>query len=281
MRPHDFNDLMDSDRLSHTGDRLYQLARAKYVRAADGFFDVATRPGVIDEASATTVNDVIHQLSAHAPSLNAQVDQYLHRHGFTGYSYLVSGSNADVIKARHANGHAYAIRIEHSSGADTRIISPFVVQAYQEYRDDDYALQAMPMVQILDQRDSEVPYEQQRTPLGKADARVVETTLRHMAMYAFNHCTSWAMKDMAVLPDGTPVQVDPGQISYLDPDMGKKPDIIANGLNNLHHYALALGDALPEQFQWFTAGGVWKQDLFFANPFTITPQYRGFRPSSF
>ena len=69
------------------------------------------------------------------------------------------------------------------------------------------------------------------------------------------------LKDIALLPDGTPVNVDPGQIRFQknsDVSLSQSMDILLSRANEL---------GLPDVFRWGQNDRTWKQDKFFPNPF--------------
>lgn len=67
-------------------------------------------------------------------------------------------------------------------------------------------------------------------------------------------------KDLAVLPDGTPIYVDPGAINLKSWDRqptSRDFEIIRDNTKRLN---------LPEPLSWVLPGGRFKQDLFFPKP---------------
>jgi hypothetical protein len=254
-----------------TANRLQKIGAGSYRRADDGHYEVITttkqrkRPG-------TTVREVVATMHQHVPALPRQLDSFMKAAGFTGFEPMAEGSTADILRACHANGHDYALRIVPASHHDTRITSPQVVQPYKTYTDENCTLELMPIVQILHQSDSDIPARQKLISPLDVDIKRIEHIVKDTARAAFTAATSWVMKDMGILPDGTPVQVDPGQITYIDEHMGMKPDLIRAGLASLRQST----QNMPAQFQWFNADGTWKQDRFFINPFVRKAYYQGF-----
>ena len=257
--------------LNDLGERLAVLAASTYVRAADGFYDVVS-PKDLPEAL-PSLCEAYEAACPYGGIIEPDFDASMKKAGFVSYTYLGSGDTADVMRANHGNGHHYAMRLD-VRFVDNRIVSPFIPQAFFTHDDmntTDIKIETLPEVRMLQLRDL-LEKDQDHYDLEPLQQETLSDVMRQFLAIAGNR-NHLDLKDVGIYPDGTPVFVDPGQLDYatrMDHDTAEQK------MSALHRISSVL--SLPEQFRWFAADGIWKQDKFFADPFKRTPYYRGFSP---
>lgn len=256
--------------------RLSAIAAQAYKRAADGYYDVAM-PAMPQPEAAASLSDIYNDHANARTAFSPTLERELKQSGFSSYNYLARGTGASVFTASHQNGHAYAIRFCSQSRIEERVISPLIVQPYRTIMDEPsrMKIEIMPVVQILALSESEIPEHQTAHPLSGDEEFVIETKIQEFIQAS--HSRSEApCRDLGILPDGTPIQPDPGQIHYRDRTLYKQPANVFKALATA--FANTRSQPVPDQLRWFTSEGTWKQDKFFGNPFQQAPHYRGFTP---
>lgn len=269
--------LYDTEILAPLARKLSRMATQAYVKSGDGHYQ--PKLSLPQKAPrADRISDIFERfLVTQPPAQSAKrLDETLRNDGFYHYTYLASGQDGDVFVANHNNGHEYAMRIaEYPKSRDFRAVSPMVVQPFRTHITNwNYVLEVMPLVQILTQSHTTPAANTINTTLSKRDGETLLSIMSQTAMTAGTYCNDFALKDMAILPDGTPIQPDPGQIQYVDAHMHQKPALIHAGLNMLYNTLYARPQ--PEQFRWITPDGQFKQDIFFKNPYKRKPYHQGF-----
>lgn len=281
MSHYAFKELLINEDIDRLGRQFFDAAIGAYRRADDGYFDAIFNyngealPKIYP--SIATLHDDCLGTACSVPS---QLENFLKESGFTGFSFLAKGGVSQaVLKGHHDNGHDYAIRIGQTGMRDQRIISPFVVQPFYYWSSGQYqgaVLEVLPLMQILSTPETQPPIGQQRFVIDDNAYFALETTLTYF-LNASHHQSSSPARDIGLMPDGTPVQVDPGQIQYADPVVNTTEHRIRVNFSRAHN-AMRSVPYLPSNFMWFAEDGGWKQDQFFKNPFTERPRYRSFRP---
>lgn len=254
--------------------KLQMIGSDAYTCAADGHFDV-----VMDKSRAqwsTSLEDVFEAQAKGRCRIDRDFESELYINGFSEFAHLVSSVDTHVFMARHGNGHDYTVSINlppqerKAAKPGKRIIMPLVLQPYLVRKNDGVTSEVLPIVQMLETEETPVPQLQAGHALDDREQMVLDRVLREF-MHA-SQCTSkndLLSKDTAVLPDGTPIQVDRGTFIY-----GPNSDAYM-ALVGFHIHQSKYAPMYTSE-RWIRSNCHFAQDRFFLNPFDHTPKYRDF-----
>jgi hypothetical protein len=178
--------------------------------------------------------------------------------GFDGFKFYNKGSTARVFIGRRREGNTYryyALRTsEYGTGDDgnDRAPMPLNLQPYAQFTTQGSCaerLEVLPLVHML------------HNSFGRSLRQAFMPALKEMSVIGGNHGCFMA-KDLAVLPDGTPVEADPGNFN-IAPNID--PSKVQADIEAIEAYVKSWGLGAP--YEWYTADGRSKQDAFFPSTF--------------
>ncbi|HEY8964288.1 MAG TPA: hypothetical protein VIN59_07495 [Alphaproteobacteria bacterium] len=266
-----FQTMLETQAAKALGAELLFIAQQTYVQGVDGFYDVKLRTGY-GQYAGKDLAKVFRANEGAVPPPTARDKKILRDAGFHTYELLAHGTTAVTFRMEHANGHHYALRIGYDGDALNRAVSPNVVQPFHRWESDIGIFEVLPMVQMLDLGDYETPQTQSQHGLYNHHKSVLYTAFDYAAkmMRQTNHAQ---LRDVGILPDGTPLQVDPGNIVF-DRSYRDQTQVI------LRNYFYAMNNSgVPEALKWLSSDGAFKQDKFFVNPFDHPTHYQGLIPT--
>jgi hypothetical protein len=197
-------------------------------------------------------------------TLSEEVIESLTSVGLSELFNLKRGSVGHVQTAVMSNGFRLAIRKGFISGAG-RSHCPLVLQSYKSWFDaESHWTEIMPAIAMT--RNSFLSVPSAQTAKIKLDYDIFDeigAIFNYLAVnsgYKVLDESCFKERDIALLPNGTPLQIDPDPLDNneaIDETDNLKAFVeLQNSLN------------LPDELQWIDEQGRRAQDRFFANPFT-------------
>ncbi|HCK33314.1 MAG: hypothetical protein CMH32_06680 [Micavibrio sp.] len=245
-------ELRDSVRrdLEKKAQKLLDAAKVGYTQLGNGQTVPVSAVPYIRNQNGWQTADIEHGVRLFKRDLTAL--------GFDGFKFYNKGSTARVFIGRRREGNTYryyAIRTsEYGTGEDGNDRAPTALnlQPYMQLTTDAYCaerLEILPLVHMV------------HNDFGRTLRQAFLPVLK-----VFNVITGnfgcFMSKDLAVFPDGTPVEADPGNLN-IAPDTDAR--MVQADLEVLEGYAKSWGLGAP--YEWYTNDGYSKQEAFFPSTF--------------
>ena len=233
-------------------ENLRASAEAAWKRLPSGLYTVPMQKGTLMDLSSLPELDLA----------KATLEEF----GLKGVFDLASTLNTDVFWGTLENGQQIALRHGECSGAAKRSKSPITLQSYRTWNSAakrSIKLEAFPLVAMDDFDGGTLPEMQMHNANISHIEHVAEIMMHILTEAGFEVIDEdLLIRDLAILPNGLPVQVDPDSIDdpYDDNDLPECLEAFIHLQEELN---------LPKELKWIDEDGERTQDKLLPNPFEL------------